>query len=862
MECSARPPRRERPVRQPVLLGLFAGVGVAVGYLLSGVPGVELMTLVACLAGVALGPAGGAAAGGLAEAVYSLGSPYGIAAPPLLAAQILGVAAAGLLGGLAGPLLVRGGRKPRGAVLAGALGAAAALLFDLLTNLGIMLGYGLDWRAVLAGAVGMAAVHLVVNAAVFAAVLPAAAPRVVLLRRGALRGGPAAVLALAWLLGPVAGARAQEPALAAADTTAAAAADTAVVAAPADTAAGGRTLPAPVAPVAGGPATLGWQRALWTPFANHALNRLDWWSPRVTAAEAGTAGPALVLGEAGTSPLPLVTIDGVPWGTGHALADDPWLIPQQGLRWAEGNGFDADGAGGGWFADGLGGTAGTLALVTHDPDPARSFSTYRGVKGRHESYMRGIDLLTAAAPWRVAFAFEEVLDNEAWNYTDGPAEAFRPDDSFYPGHGKARQSRTRLQRELDRENRLTLEFSNARKTRNDAPAWDADQLEIWDTGVSAAMDGAAAGMRWRGFVHWRDRDVQWADRDPGGDTLVNARKVETAREGLVLELGPRGRSGAPAPLAVVRLAYHEWSVADRSDTVRARPEDLGPVDGRGRQVRAEGGTGWRFGPHRATLAASGTWDERIDIAPGWAAVLQEEAPRPRWRLELAGDGRAPRSDELLTPYERYIDGRRLTILPNFHLERERTLRAGLALRARLLGTGLALDAAARRLEDGIVWVTRPGEVTVGRWENGLDMDSARITGRLERQGRFLGWGRALLEGTWQSFDERAGRASLLPPQNSGRLALFWENHVFREDGILQLGLIGYWQGEMADPWDVSRTYRLPSRTVLDLLVGFRLVGADLCLAFRNLTGERTRLSAGTWSSGQEMDMRLQWSFRH
>jgi len=60
---------------------------VAAGYLLAGVPGVELMTLVAVLAGIALGPGRGALAGALAETVYSLGSPYGIAAPPLLAAR-------------------------------------------------------------------------------------------------------------------------------------------------------------------------------------------------------------------------------------------------------------------------------------------------------------------------------------------------------------------------------------------------------------------------------------------------------------------------------------------------------------------------------------------------------------------------------------------------------------------------------------------------------------------------------------------------------------------------------------------------------------------------------------------------------
>ncbi len=57
-------------VRQAVLLGLFSGTGVGLGYLLFHVPGLELMTINAVLAGAALGPWLGAVAGGLAMGVF------------------------------------------------------------------------------------------------------------------------------------------------------------------------------------------------------------------------------------------------------------------------------------------------------------------------------------------------------------------------------------------------------------------------------------------------------------------------------------------------------------------------------------------------------------------------------------------------------------------------------------------------------------------------------------------------------------------------------------------------------------------------------------------------------------------------
>ena len=97
----------------------------------------------------------------------------------------------------------------------------------------------------------------------------------------------------------------------------------------------------------------------------------------------------------------------------------------------------------------------------------------------------------------------------------------------------------------------------------------------------------------------------------------------------------------------------------------------------------------------------------------------------------------------------------------------------------------------RQLTDGITWQAVVPAGDQGIWDNSLKLDAAKVTGSVGRQGRFLGWGRIMLEGTWQSFEEKAGTASFLPADKYLRLHLMWENHFFKEDGILQLALFTF-----------------------------------------------------------------------
>ena len=71
--------------------------------------------------------------------------------------------------------------------------------------------------------------------------------------------------------------------------------------------------------------------------------------------------------------------------------------------------------------DGGGGLAGRVELLPYDPVPDRDLADTRWYKGRHETYLRAVHLLTADAPWRLGFDFEEILDNEvSGSVGDGP----------------------------------------------------------------------------------------------------------------------------------------------------------------------------------------------------------------------------------------------------------------------------------------------------------------------------------------------------------------------------------------------------------------------------------------------------------
>jgi hypothetical protein len=166
--------RRERTI---ILAALFTALSVALGFLLAGIPNVELMTLTVFLAGLFCGARLGSACGAFSMALHSLLNPLGPAPPPLLVAQIAGFSLIGGAGALAKRWIAPLGA--RGAAASAIAGFLVTLAYDALTTLAtafVALGpsriaEGLG-GIVLAGAL-FVAWHVGINTAVFAlAVVP------------------------------------------------------------------------------------------------------------------------------------------------------------------------------------------------------------------------------------------------------------------------------------------------------------------------------------------------------------------------------------------------------------------------------------------------------------------------------------------------------------------------------------------------------------------------------------------------------------------------------------------------------------------------------------------------------------------
>lgn len=161
--------------RRLAYLAIWIALTVALGYLLAGIPNVELVTASIFLGGLLTGPLLGIVLGALAEFTYSLISPYGLAAPPLLVAQLIGMALVGFTGGLIGAGWFQTRSVFTRHALCGVVGFGLTLFFDFITTASFLVFSGVSLKKLAVSfffGIGFYLVHLIWNTLAFATVVP------------------------------------------------------------------------------------------------------------------------------------------------------------------------------------------------------------------------------------------------------------------------------------------------------------------------------------------------------------------------------------------------------------------------------------------------------------------------------------------------------------------------------------------------------------------------------------------------------------------------------------------------------------------------------------------------------------------
>jgi len=164
--------KRVHAIRRLAVSGGLVAAAFAIKYPLIGLPNVEPFTLAFFCVGYTFGPLWGLFVGAAGETIYATLNPYGGSIPPVWVAQIIGMSAAGLIGGWVGLMKDRlDWDRKRSLVLAVGAGIAATLFFDLVTNLAMAWSIGPFWPVMLA-AIPFAAVHVASNALLFILIFP------------------------------------------------------------------------------------------------------------------------------------------------------------------------------------------------------------------------------------------------------------------------------------------------------------------------------------------------------------------------------------------------------------------------------------------------------------------------------------------------------------------------------------------------------------------------------------------------------------------------------------------------------------------------------------------------------------------
>lgn len=573
---------------------------------------------------------------------------------------------------------------------------------------------------------------------------------------------------------------------------------------------------APGARTASDAAADGWpasSRAPWVPLTDDVRDLLERGTPLTPYLDGAFGASLLLLHQPGDAPHARFERDGTGLWLDHAWADDPWTVSLAGVRLESATSREG---------------APRLDFRTVAADTAGPVLDSDFYKGDDDTYLRRLSFRTPRAPWEYGLHFGEIIDQ-------------LPEDRTGTGEHEAKRRSLRLavRRRVGPGRWLDVDFERVRKHKSRLPGSTAERQEHFGE---------------RASLVWHANGLNAALRSQGADVIrvtgSAERKLEVGREELRLSREAAGRG----PGLELRLAT--WRLNDSGAGAWAAA-DSGAVYAEGEDVRLLVTRPWRLGGSRITGRLGAGWHGTA----GWSPELGVRATSGAWHLDVGRLGRAPRLDELFTA-ERFLGERTWGVLPNAVLAWERRLQVASGWSTDILGWRVDLEGAWRQIVDGIGWTALAGEESVGRRTNDVELTGWSADLAVARCFRLGGLLRLEGRSTLRGVDVTAGSPLALPPARSMVLNVFWERHMFREDGILEIGYVLEHRGAGDDPWLPEPAGELPARTLHHLLVDFRLVGVELGVEVRNLTNVVDPVSARGLELGLEKRWRLSWTLLH
>jgi hypothetical protein len=155
-------------------MGVFTALPIVLKIPILQIPNVEFFSFVVFTSGFLLGIIEGGIVGALSISIYTIFNPYGLPPLPIGIAQVLSMIFIGILGGLIFKMVrLRRIKKINSSIFIwmGITGFSVTLLYDIMTNLGVVIVTG-QFIPIMIAAIPFTLIHLLSNTLIFILLTP------------------------------------------------------------------------------------------------------------------------------------------------------------------------------------------------------------------------------------------------------------------------------------------------------------------------------------------------------------------------------------------------------------------------------------------------------------------------------------------------------------------------------------------------------------------------------------------------------------------------------------------------------------------------------------------------------------------